>query len=375
LEWSSSTDLESSDQEVHPADALSQDTAKAEKKAAKKAAKEKRRELKAAKFSEYLAQLRVDSPGLARDEEDLALAKNSYQAARISYKQRRDQWRARKVALNLARKQHKLALKKAAEEAASNTNGAAAPVEPSPDALELPKKEEKKLKKDKKKKKRSESDSSRSDSSESSESASGSKSASSSKSSHSHSSGSFGSSSGSPSGEEDSDFEDSFEVSSEDSDSLEFGPDGELLTREAAVNSKCDRAQFRLEVRSLHVVQKHARHIMKRKQKQLRKHYKSEKHQTSQLIYINKKTQKVESKRAERLAALQNAQEHQSPRGHHHAHHGHLHDHPETSPSADYKVVTESQPEEVAVPPVEASSSAAPSAPVEPSVSTSSDLQ
>jgi hypothetical protein len=358
LDWSTDTDSFSDREMVADGSAVvAEDALKAEKKAAKHAAKLARREERAVKFNEYLALLRLDSPALARDEEDLALAKNTYSASRTAYKQRRDQYQAQKMTLYLARKHHKLAQKKAEEEAKvaakaeSGEKGAAAaelgagvpvpaaeekaaevaamqeagPEDPKKvkDKKEKKDKKKKKDKKDKKNKKKDGSESSDSEGSSSGSEASSSDSSSgSSASSKSSGSDSGSSESGHMSGEsDDSDNDDG--ILSESSESLEFAHNGELLTRDAAVNSKCDRAQFRLEVRSLRVVQHYARHNVKRKQNQLRKHYKSEKQQTGSLIKIDKKHQKVEQKRSERIVALSQLSPRQQAQHHHHHSHQH----------------------------------------------------
>jgi len=309
--------------------------------------------------------LRVDSPALARDEEDLALAKNSYSAACMSYKQRRDQYRAQKMALNLARKQHKMAQKKLEEEAKEasgivvaeedvvmKASGEPVPEKSMSISMSVDKKrmeEEKKKKKKEKKEKKKKSGSEESDGSSSDSSSESSSSSASSHSSASHSSKSSHSESGHASGESDDDS--TCDSSSDCADLLEFGPDGELLTHEAAINAKHDRAQFRLEVHSLQVMKHHARGVVKRKRKALRRHYKCERAQNGRLIKIDKKRKKIEERRQEKITRLAHHHEH-----HAHAHeHGHVHNHHDhtllnqaipmaipssSSPTANYEVIT-----------------------------------
>ena len=305
-ESSSSPDLRHSGDFADPVAAEARHADKARRKEQRHREMERRRAARAEKFAAYILQLRVHSPALARDEEDLALSKNTYVAARTAYKQHRDQYRSHKMALLLARKQYKLAHP---EHSSSSTTTSGGKLKSSKGnvekvteeklALQRAAEDDEELKKTtkgaykkshKKHNKKHQLDDSSSASSSDSSSASSSDSE---------------SDSGSSSSSSDSDYEDGPYGFTSDDDSLEFDADGvTVLGREAAINAKANRAHMRLEVHQLRVVQRHARVTVKRKEKQLRRHYKSEKHQNSELSKLDRKRDKIEDERAEKIVAL-----------------------------------------------------------------------
>lgn len=364
LQWSSDSEDSTSDLLVDPAVDPAAAEARLAEKAQRKAAKEKqiqlRREERAEKFANYLAQLRVHSPALARDEEDLALAKNTHVAAKSAYKQHREQYRSHKMALLLARKQYKLAhpdasSKHSLKHSKDGTHKDGVKHSPEPGAPIVAtgvagtspahhhKKDEEKKKKKAKKDEYDEDFSSSSESSDSSSSSSSSSNSSSAESDNEHS------------GSDD-------ELETSDSESLEFDPDGvTVLGREAAVNAKSNREHMRLEVHQLRIVQRHARVSVKRKEKQLRRHYKCEKHQNAELSKLDRKRDKIEEKRAEKIVMIHQGLSPRSPRTPHKLAHPSAprkdilsaeHDLSHAAPSAtvpvpataDYKVATEADP-------------------------------